>query len=185
MFPSKKNSSRRRRRTFGNEDRDAGSTTECRRAASDGTRSSISGFRLISASSRTLPAQCCQADASPAWLGQNRPAGGGLCPPDTGSGVRVKLRMNASSKTSGRARDFPSPGPAATAPAPRGERWKFFSAFANLCYYRPLGDMAGRRDASGDPTMGWGLVFTEGVDWYVGRQGFGFLIRNLLVNIAG
>src|ERR1700733_3933751 len=47
---SAKNLSRRRRKTLGKEDTFAGSPINCRDNPSDGTRSSISGFRVITAS---------------------------------------------------------------------------------------------------------------------------------------
>ena len=50
MCLSEKKLSRRLRKTFGNEDALDGSPTECRAEASDGTRSSMSGFRLITVS---------------------------------------------------------------------------------------------------------------------------------------
>src|ERR1700721_1921725 len=49
IFWSAKNLSRRRRRTFGNVDAPDGSPENCRGGASDGTRSSISGFRAVAA----------------------------------------------------------------------------------------------------------------------------------------
>src|SRR5580693_6583865 len=57
MLPSEKKSSRRRRKTLGKEDSGAEAETESRSEASAGTRSSISVFKLITASSRSLPAQ--------------------------------------------------------------------------------------------------------------------------------
>src|SRR5580693_2541831 len=50
MFRSIKKLSRRRRRTLGNEDAVPWSPAVCCGAASDGTRSSTSGFRLITPS---------------------------------------------------------------------------------------------------------------------------------------
>src|ERR1700733_7503065 len=49
IFWSAKNLSRRRRKTFGNVGAPAASPENCRGGASDGTRSSISGFRAIAA----------------------------------------------------------------------------------------------------------------------------------------
>jgi hypothetical protein len=46
MFLSEKKLSRRRRKTFGNDDTFTESPTDCCCDASDGTRSSMSGFRL-------------------------------------------------------------------------------------------------------------------------------------------
>jgi|SRR5271166_3862695 len=51
MLPSEKKSSRRRRKTLGKEDSGAEEETESRSEASEGTRSSMSGLKLITASS--------------------------------------------------------------------------------------------------------------------------------------
>src|ERR1700733_7131741 len=51
---SAKNLSRRRRKTLGKEDTLVGSPIDCRDNASDGTRSSISGFRVITASASAV-----------------------------------------------------------------------------------------------------------------------------------
>jgi hypothetical protein len=98
IFSPEKKSSRRRRSTFGNEDADAESTAECPSAASDGTRSSISGFRLISASSRTLPAMLSGRRPQPDLARIDQPALD-FVPQIQPSGASLKLRMNASSKT--------------------------------------------------------------------------------------
>src|SRR5579871_7056721 len=104
MLPSEKKSSRRRRKTFGNEGPPAESETECRSAASGGTRSSISGFRLIAASSRKLQVQLMSGRPADPQHGLPRfeRASGVLCRPDTTSGASVRklaLEMNASPKT--------------------------------------------------------------------------------------
>src|SRR5580658_2952981 len=61
ILPSEKKFSRRRRKTLGKDEPSARSLAACRSDASDGTRSSISGFRLIITS-----AGCRVEDVPPA-----------------------------------------------------------------------------------------------------------------------
>src|SRR5208283_5067659 len=77
MLPSEKKSSMRRRKTFGNEDTHANSSTESRNEASVGTTSAISGFRLIAASPRITGAVMSGWVCIPARFAEGRlPSGG-------------------------------------------------------------------------------------------------------------
>jgi len=108
MFPSEKKSSRRRRKTLGKEDSGAEADTESRREASDGTRSSISGFRLITASSRTQP--CLWRKRQALMLARKLKDDQGL------SGSRGQRSSDV----------------------PEVTRVQLLSSHPNLCYHRPL-----------------------------------------------
>jgi len=93
MLPSEKKSSRRRRKTLGKEDSGAEAETESRSEASDGTRSSISGFRLITASSRTVTGLLSRVGPMrPVCRGPIWPAADFLFAQTPASGARVIVR---------------------------------------------------------------------------------------------
>src|SRR5579863_563835 len=101
IFPLEKKSSRRRRRTFGNEGKAATSETEGRSEASEGTRSSISGFRLITrlVSDVTGATMSGRPDASRPGLPRvDWPSGAFLVAQTPASGAK-RWKTDVSSKT--------------------------------------------------------------------------------------